>query len=74
MPLVVKEMLDCFDTTLGMLPEDMPVHESWSRAGQADSEEKVLATAKWAQDIPFNNVCPPGGYPTGCVATAMAIV
>lgn len=34
---------------------------------------KVLPTAKWSQDSPFNNLIP-GRKATGCVATAMAII
>lgn len=35
--------------------------------------EKKIETAKWDQDVPYNTYCP-ANCPTGCVATATAIV
>lgn len=74
MPPAVADMLAGFDTKVEGLSADMPVHDSWIRTETVGLDEKVLPTAKWAQYEPFNNLCPSGGYPSGCTATAMAIV
>lgn len=47
--------------------------------GLADDAEKevLLKTALWNQNAPYNNLCPKisgSSTPTGCVATALAIV
>ena len=55
------------------------IHPSWNTTGfptRAD-DDVLLVTAEWGQDAPYNADCPNmGDYnaPTGCVATAMAIV
>lgn len=55
----------------------------WKYAGMATKadtgEEKVLKTAQWAQERPFNDQCPivngeSSRSVSGCVATAMAIL
>lgn len=40
---------------------------------EANASEKILNTAQWGQETPFNDLSP-SGYPAGCVATAMATV
>ena len=39
----------------------------------SSSTGKLLETASWGQESPFNDLCPTN-CPTGCVATAMSIV
>ena len=55
---------------IGAQPE--PQTRAVSRAA-AFSGTKVIETAQWDQGWPYNMYCP-GDCPTGCVATAMAIV
>lgn len=55
------------------------VHPSWKSTARApeDSESVLLETAEWGQGAPYNQFTPEinGVHaPTGCVATAMAIV
>ena len=48
-----------------------------SRTGDVGSVVKQLNTAKWSQDAPYNKLTPTVGgkkSPTGCTATALAIV
>lgn len=59
------------------------VRDSWnflsSLSATRDAEKKVIETAQWYQDEPYNNFCPVVSGEnkralTGCVATAMAII
>ena len=57
----------------------MKLWEQLQRGALADDAEKevLLSTALWNQDAPYNNLCPKisgSSTPTGCVATALAIV
>lgn len=52
---------------------------AWSRvaAASGSSDKVVLETAKWGQGTPYNDLCPTEDgqkCPSGCVATAMAII
>lgn len=58
------------------------IREEWNSkrffASTKASEGKELETALWGQGYPYNVLCPKDysgyNYPTGCVATALAIV
>lgn len=57
----------------------MKLWEQLQRGALADDAEKevLLKTALWNQNAPYNNLCPKisgSSTPTGCVATALAIV
>ena len=58
---------------------DPQAREEWGRvaASSSSSDKVVLETAKWGQGTPYNDLCPTEDgqkCPTGCVATAMAII
>ena len=44
-----------------------------AQAPKFDTEVAPMLTTQWDQNAPYNALCP-NGYPTGCVATAMAQV
>ena len=44
-----------------------------AKAAKFDGEVAPMLTTTWNQTAPYNDLCP-NGYPTGCVATAMAQV
>lgn len=72
-------MLDQYAEQIASLPESAAADPSWSAPPRdASTEEgKLLETANWGQGYPYNAQCPViDGVqcPTGCVATAMAIV
>jgi len=52
-------------------------HASWNASPTGNTSEKVLNTAEWNQDAPYNRECPQiDGKPTlaGCGAVALAII
>ena len=56
-----------------------PVRSAWEDivAAPGSSDRVVLETARWGQGAPYNDLCPSENgqkCPTGCVATAMAII
>lgn len=58
---------------------DKEVSNEWDRESIDGSEDKTvrLETAKWGQGAPYNDLCPVidgRKCPTGCVATAIAII
>ena len=58
---------------------DLQAREGWGRisASSSSSDKVVLETAKWGQWTPYNDLCPTENgqkCPSGCVATAMAII
>lgn len=79
LPPQLAAMLDQYAEQIASLPESAAADPSWSAPPRdASTEEgKLLETANWGQGYPYNAQCPViDGVqcPTGCVATAMAIV
>lgn len=79
LPPQLKAMLSNIDTQIATMSETEPDDPTWSSAvvtlGKDDA--KVLATADWAQDSPFNQYSPIiDGIqaPAGCTAVALATV
>ncbi len=77
LPPQLKEMMEQWAKQLSDMPE-IGKHASWSTTTTTRAEEGVLLeTANWGQDFPYNGQTPiieGANCPTGCVATAMAIV
>ncbi len=77
LPPQLLELLECFAEQVNNL-STTSTHPSWSETARfATSESVVLETAEWGQGAPYNESTPLFGdthAPTGCVATAMAIV
>ena len=76
MPPQLSTLLDQYTKNVKSLPDSAPVDASW-RDNSPNSEGLLLETANWGQDYPYNALTPvvDGEHcPTGCVATAMAIV
>lgn len=76
-PPQLSTLLTHYAKQLASMPETTASDPSWSSASRSMSEEKALETVNWGQGYPFNVQCPAFGEvqaPTGCVATAMAIV
>ncbi|MDE5874359.1 MAG: C10 family peptidase, partial [Muribaculaceae bacterium] len=79
MPPQLKALLDQFAENSAKSSTWKGTHPSWNASSfqtRAD-EEVLLQTANWGQNAPYNADCPNMGEqnaPTGCVATAMAIV
>ena len=82
MPVNLKSLLDWHASVI-----EYARSQGWTSTAQVQAEwngrmvrasgKKVLETAKWGQEEPFNELCPKRGgekCPTGCVATAMAII
>ena len=79
MPPQLKAMLDQFAENSTKPSNWNGTHSSWNNSFYATRADEgvLLETAKWGQDAPYNADCPNMGEsnaPTGCVATAMAIV
>lgn len=79
LPPQLEAFLDQYVRQLSSLPEDKPVHPSWSVSAKAESAAGgvLLETAQWGQGAPYNIKSPiidGVQAPTGCVATAMAII
>ena len=78
MPPQLKAMLDQFAENSAKPSNWNGTHPSWNTTFTTRADEGVLLeTAKWGQGAPYNGETPIFGSehaPTGCVATAMAIV
>ena len=79
MPPQLKAMLDQFAENSAKPSNWNGTHSSWNNSFSATRADEgvLLKTANWGQDTPYNADCPNMGEsnaPTGCVATAMAIV
>ena len=71
LPDGLKDLLKSYERQIAALGDSYQANQTATRA--AFTGEKLLNTAKWNQTAPFNKYTP-NGYPTGCVATAGAIV
>lgn len=78
-PVSLKSLLDWHASVIeyaraqGWTSED----SGWETDLASDNERTVIETARWGQDAPFNNLVPDKNgrkCPSGCVATAMAII
>ena len=71
LPDGLKDLLKSYERQIAALGDNYVANQTATRA--AFTGEKLLNTAKWNQDNPFN-MHTPNNYVTGCVATAGAIV
>lgn len=71
LPDGLKDLLKSYERQIAALGDSYQANQTATRA--AFTGEKLLNTAKWNQDDPFNKYTP-NNYPVGCVATAGAIV
>lgn len=71
LPDGLKDLLKSYERQIAALGDSYQANQTATRA--AFTGEKLLNTAKWNQDDPFNKYTP-NNYVTGCVATAGAIV
>ena len=71
LPDGLKDLLKSYERQIAALGDSYQANQTATRA--AFTGEKLLNTAKWNQDDPFNKYTP-YNYPVGCVATAGAIV
>lgn len=71
LPDGLKDLLKSYERQIAALGSSYQANQTATRA--AFTGEKLLNTAKWNQDDPFNKYTP-YNYPVGCVATAGAIV
>ena len=71
LPDGLKDLLKSYERQIAALGDSYQANQTATRA--AFTGEKLLNTAKWNQNDPFNKYTQ-NGYPTGCVATAGAIV
>lgn len=71
LPDGLKDLLKSYERQIAALGDSYVANQTATRA--AFTGEKLLNTAKWNQDDPFNKYTP-YNYPVGCVATAGAIV
>lgn len=71
LPDGLKDLLKSYERQIAALGDNYVANQTATRAGFTG--EKLLNTAKWNQDAPFNKYTPKN-YVTGCVATAGAIV
>lgn len=71
LPDGLKDLLKSYERQIAALGDSYQANQTATRA--AFTGEKLLNTAKWNQNEPFNKYTP-SNYPTGCVATAGAIV
>lgn len=78
LPPQLKVLLNNFSKELDSIPDSTSPDASWTvKSTRSDENGVLLETANWGQGYPYNNQCPViDGVqaPTGCVATAMAIV
>ncbi len=79
MPPQLTKLLELYTEHLKSLSDNAPTHTSWSETTTSSSSEEsvLLETANWNQNEPYNSLFPTiDGIkaPTGCTATAMAIV
>ncbi len=71
LPDGLKDLLKSYERQIAALGDNYVANRTATRA--AFTGEKLLNTAKWNQNAPFNKYTP-NNYVTGCVATAGAIV
>lgn len=71
LPDGLKDLLKSYERQIAALGNNYVANQTATRA--AFTGEKLLNTAKWNQNDPFNKYTP-YNYPVGCVATAGAIV
>lgn len=71
LPDGLKDLLKSYERQIAALGGSYQANQTATRA--AFTGEKLLKTAKWHQNKPFN-MHTPNNYVTGCVATAGAIV
>lgn len=71
LPDGLKDLLKSYERQIAALGSSYQANQTATRA--AFTGEKLLNTAKWNQNDPFNKYTP-YNYPVGCVATAGAIV
>lgn len=71
LPDGLKDLLKSYERQIAALGDNYVANQTATRA--AFTGEKLLNTAKWNQNAPFNKYTP-SNYVTGCVATAGAIV
>ena len=71
LPDGLKDLLKSYERQIAALGSSYQANQTATRA--AFTGEKLLNTAKWNQNDPFNKYTP-NNYVTGCVATAGAIV
>lgn len=71
LPDGLKDLLKSYERQIAALGDSYQANQTATRAGFTG--EKLLNTAKWNQNDPFNKYTP-YKYPVGCVATAGAIV
>lgn len=71
LPDGLKDLLKSYERQIAALGDNYVANQTATRA--AFTGEKLLKTAEWAQNVPFNKYTP-SNYVTGCVATAGAIV
>lgn len=71
LPDGLKDLLKSYERQIAALGDSYQANQTATRA--AFTGEKLLNTAKWHQNKPFN-MHTPNNYVTGCVATAGAIV
>ena len=71
LPDGLKDLLKSYERQIAALGSSYQANQTATRA--AFTGEKLLNTAKWNQNDPFNKYTP-YKYPVGCVATAGAIV
>ncbi len=79
MPPQLADLLDQYAAQISELPASAIADSSWNSPLRAQSESGgvLLETANWGQGAPYNSLTPEFdgvNAPTGCVATAMAIV
>ncbi len=70
-PAAVDSLLISYASQINSIKDSAPSNPI--AATETNTSEKILNTASWGQETPFNNLSP-SGYPAGCVATAMATV
>lgn len=71
-PEGLRELLNDYERQISAMSAD-DYSATTSKVKSSFVGEKKIETAKWNQDSPYNKYCP-AGCPTGCVATATAIV
>lgn len=71
LPEGLKDLLASYQKQIEALGDNAPAYQTTRATDQ--SPTKVLTTAMWAQSSPFNQFTP-NNYPTGCGATALAII
>lgn len=78
-PPQLADLMNQYAEYLKIIPADTPAHQSWKTTLLTEISDGglLLKTAEWGQGAPYNSQCPVidgVNAPTGCVATAMAII